>query len=125
MIYQCREVAPKLMTIWFEQEANSPGEAASTYHDNNFPMGLSYIQEDNNGRTLIYFATIEVKDHGEFVSRIYSYGIWRSGGVKIPRKTLSDIATLLNYQHDPNTLIEENWDYEETIEEARMRQCNK
>jgi phosphoribulokinase len=125
MIYQCREVAPKFAIDWFEQEANSPGEAANTYHSNNFPMGLSYIQEDDNGRTFIYFATIEVRDHGIFTSRMYSYGISRSGGVKMPRKTLSDIAKALDYKDDPNTLIEENWDYEESMEEARVRSLIK
>jgi hypothetical protein len=39
----------------------------------------------------------------------------------MPRETLSDIAKVLDYKDDPNTLIEENWDYEETMEEARAR----
>lgn len=121
--YRCRFVAP-MTTGWHSISSTSPEEAANDYHSNECRGGFTGLMFDHNG-THIYFAKIEVEGHGEWVSRVYSYGIWRKGGVRqsFNEPTLQSIAKDLGYEHDPQTLLEEDWECEETMDEARSRRA--
>jgi len=119
--YLCRRVRPVSEDVWHPVEESSPGRAANEYH-------VSYDRYDNycivdenpttHTRQLVYFALIEVKDHGQFISRYFYSHIWRRAGVKVPdtvpfAKKLADIASVLGYDGSPEELLAPGWDEEE------------
>lgn len=119
--FRCRTVLPKLSN-WYVGEAPTPEEAANAFHAENvslLPSCCYTHTEADGGKICIYFARIEVEGHETLVSRVYRYGLWRKGGVKLSTPTLADIAKKLEYKGDPKTLIESGWEFEESMEEAR------
>ncbi len=137
--FLCRFVAParpEQRTI----HASSPEEAAMIFHDENSDVGYAFRHELPDDRVeYIRFARVAVSaaegDGKEeplgkeelLVTRMYNHGIFRKGGV--PRRgtprTLAEIATALDYQDDPATLIEPGWELEETKAEAEERQTRR
>ena len=118
MEYKCRVTKPN-MGEWVVVKANTPEEAANEFHYSNSRYeAITYLPPLNEGGETIYFATIEIDGHGEFVARSFYSGIGRRGGVTRPRITLRKIAEILGWEKDPQELIEPGWEYEETIEEA-------
>jgi hypothetical protein len=122
MRFRCRKTVP-LIGDWIDIDADSPEQAVNDYHlayDSNSIVHAE--EEENGGRHLVLFARIEVEGHGSWVSRIYSYGLWRKGGVKPGQPSLVNIAERLGYMDDPRTLLDPNWDCEESMEDAKRRQ---
>lgn len=126
MLFRCRFLLPK-ESKWFEVDDESPAQAANTCHFDRFELGIGFTEHlPNEGRQHISFARIEVEDHGSWVSRVYKHGIWRKGGVQRPGQlTLVDIARILEYDDDPQTLVAPGWEFEETMEEASARKWGK
>jgi hypothetical protein len=90
MLFKCRTVKPKL-TEWREVEAESPEVAANDFHSKwqLYFDNLKIRMGRGDGRTyLVHFVVVEIEGHGEQVSRIFEYGIWRAGGVKKPEVPL-------------------------------------
>ena len=70
----------------------------------------------------IHFALVEVEHHGSWVSKIYTSGIMRRGGVKArPAVTLVDVAKAVRWERDPSELLEDGWIGEEVPRESRHR----
>jgi hypothetical protein len=110
MIYRCRFVKPKA-SEWFRVEADSPEEAANTFHFDR-GGGLSYRHELEDGKVeYVYFALVETEGFEPVVSRIFWQGIRRVGRFG-HGPTLEDIAKALDYTHHPSTLMDD-WEYEE------------
>lgn len=120
MIFRCRTTIPTMFK-WVGVEAESPEQAASDYHFAHDEGSIRHIVEDADGRHVVLFARIEVEGYGTLISRVYSYGIWRKGGVKVGQPSLADIARKLEYMDDPQTLLEPGWKCEESMEDARRR----
>lgn len=104
---------------WQEIIADSPEQAAQEFHFN-LPFWCSgqrwTVWEDNDTKRYeIYFANIEIENHGNLISRIYNCGIWRRGGIKIKHKpyTLEDVSKSIGWGGDPQDLIKKGWDLEE------------
>lgn len=117
--YRCRIVKPERQsTTWCDVQAYSPEEAANEYHYQ-FPRigmpGAVYVL-DPDFAPAIHFALVEVEGHGCFVSKVYTSGIARRGGVK-PRKrvgpTIAQIAKAIGWEKDPNELLDV-WDGEQS-----------
>lgn len=114
--FRCRVTLPK-ESGWSEIEADTPEEAANSYHcrDLHALPGATYIDLDGEGkrRQIVIFARVEVEGHGSWVSRMYKSGIYRKGGVQVrPNPTLEAIAKAVGYESDPKTLLDP-WDFEE------------
>lgn len=128
MRYKCRTTKPA-ESKWYEIEAASPEQAANDYHTRDLHCLASAsweMKNDDGGKYYIMFALVEVEGHGEWVSRVYKYGIYRKGGVKRPdyrthEQKLKDLATAIGWEKDPAILIEDGWEGEETLEEASAR----
>ena len=121
-IYRCRVLKPE-ESEWFRILAHTPEEAANGVHGRESGHRIKSIpysvDDEQNGHYKVLFALIEVEGYGSFVSRIYSYGIWRKGGVKPwPPQKLETIAKALEWEHPPEALLEPGWAGEETMEEA-------
>lgn len=113
MIYRVRAVRPKT-TDWQDVEAASPEEAASEFQEKFNPAQLSIsLPRKNNGKEVLSLCCVEVEGSGEFISRYFNTGIWRSGGVKPPQRSLREVAKILGWEHDPNELVAEGWPLEE------------
>ena len=119
-IYKCRTIKPKL-TEWREVEAESPEVAANEFHAKYqlyFDNLKLKIETKDKGMYLVHFVVVEIEGHGEQVSRIFEYGIWRAGGVKkpeVPLKTrLKELAEKLGWTHEPEELVAEGWEGEES-----------
>lgn len=61
----------------------------------------------------IHFALVEVEGHGEWVSRVFRYGLWRRGGVvrkgtPTQDQVLAKIAETLGWTHDPRDLLNDD-----------------
>jgi len=125
-MFRCRTVKPEV-SAWVEIEAESPEDAANSYHERDTPKSLTYRHETEGGARVVFigFARIEVEGHGEMVSKVYHHGIWRKGGVKTRAPmTLTMVAEALGYDEDPSTLLDE-WPGEETMEEAEARKSSR
>lgn len=128
MKYHCRVVLPKpeCEGNWIEVEAETPEQAVQEYHFglSVFDQGKSWRVEEGGKAHVIRFARIEVEGWGDCVSRVYHYGLWRKGGVKpLIKPTLKDVADAIEWKGDPEELVEEGWELEETMEEAEARRC--
>ena len=123
MIFQCRVTKPS-ESNWFAQEAGTPEEAANAFHER-YSGTLPSVRHrvtDGDGIFVILFARIEVEGHGEWISRVYVYGIFRGGGVpRRPPMTLQEIAEVVGLSGPPEHLLEPGWVGEETHEEAEAR----
>ena len=108
MLYKCRTTKPT-ESKWYEVEASSPELAANEFHNERIlsVKSLVHVMEDSSGRYLVKFVLVEVEGHGERVSRIFEYGIWRKGGVKTdyrtPEQKLKELADALGYTKPPET----------------------
>lgn len=118
--YRCRRVRPNSEDTWTTVEESSPGRAANEYHAKMFASdSCCFVQPTpDGGKEKVLFAVIEVDGHGKFTSRVYYRGIWRKGGVPLPRKKtddeiLRDIANVLEYTGSPRDLLDPGWDEEE------------
>ena len=125
MNFKCRTVKPR-ESRWFNITAESPEAAANDFHTaySHEVESLRLRMARGEGHYYINFALVEVEGHGEMLSRFYHYGIWRRGMTRpeLPLKTrLADIAQKLGWEHDPQELIAEGWDGEETMHEAEER----
>jgi hypothetical protein len=112
--YTCRAIKP-VQTPWTAIEADSAGEAVNKLH---FQLhgsikALTYRLEHET----VSFLQFEVKTSDEKVerlnSRIFSSGIRRKGGIKRQELTLQEIATQLEHEGDPQTLVAPGWTGEE------------
>jgi hypothetical protein len=117
MKYKCRTTKPR-ESRWFEIEAESPEAAANDFHSDYLHEveSLRLRMEKGSGHYFINFALVEVEGHGEMVSRVYHYGIWRRGAKRPEpplKKRLTEIAQKLGWKRDPKELIVEGWDGEE------------
>ena len=126
MKYRCRMILPKPVGEgnWIEIEAETPEQAIQEYHFRlaTFEQGKSWKVEEGGRVHYIRFARIEVEGWGDSVSRVFHYGVWRRGGVG-PRvkPTLQDVVDAIGWKGEPEELVEEGWDLEETMEEAESR----
>src|SRR3990172_8268581 len=116
--FRCRALKPT-ESEWFTIEAASANDAANSFHKREYPYyvkGFIYLNTtENNGVEKISFALIEVEDYEPVVSRIYSTGIWRMGGVKPYGMTLNNIACELGWKHATEDLLKP-WEGEERWE---------
>jgi hypothetical protein len=118
--YRCRTTVPK-RSPWKEIEAETPLEALQEFHAREVPSGYAgfcHRVEEDGRMHKVYFALIEVEGHEPVISRIYQYGIWRKGAVRSAPPTLREIAKALGWAHPPSELLDEDWEGEETMEEA-------
>ncbi len=117
--YRCRSLVPTA-SEWVEVEGAWDGDAANLYHMkvNLEVPSLRYCHQVDGKTTYIEFMLVEVEGHGEHVSRVFSHGIFRKGGVKLGL-SLREIASRLGYENDPETLVEEGWEGEVSFEQAR------
>ena len=125
MKYRCRTVKPRI-SEWFEVEEETPELAAAEFHfqKDGVVEALAYIVETGpHQQHVVKFVRVEVEGHGAWVSRVYHYGIFRRGGVKpwYPQDRLRQIAQELDWMHKPEDLLEEGWEGEESMEDARAR----
>lgn len=117
--YRCRVVVPVLaVQDWTTVEALSPEEAVQDFHFHHATDGThSLVLTREAPREDVYFARVEVDEHGTWVSRIFKSQIRRKGGVKRQRPTeaqrLVTIAKTLGWEGDPMDLIAAGWDLEE------------
>lgn len=116
IIYRCRFTAPR-QSDWSTVEADSPELAANELHDRDpKTYAIGYEPEPDKPGRRVYFASVEVEGHGEWVSRMYTSSIVRRGGVKSRRAvTLAEIARAIGWQHDPAELLAAGWDGEESV----------
>lgn len=126
--FVCKFVIPE--ASWIETiDAVAPEEAAAEFHYRHGMTGYRYRHEVGNGLEYVYFARVHVAGPDglteTFVSRVYHVGLFRRGGVPVRRpdvpQTLAEIASALGYADAPETLLEEGWLYEETLQEAQTR----
>lgn len=124
MKYVCRLVKPSTLTP-VEVEADSPEEAAQEYFFSRDTSGIAYCRDDlDNGRThpTVWFGRVAVADHGELIARTFRHGLTRRGAVKRGTSiTLTHIAKEIGWEGDPDELISEGWELEETWEQASKR----
>jgi hypothetical protein len=122
MIYRCRMVQPSVEE-WGEVEADSPPLAANEYHLNLNHAGFDLRRVFPDGRIeRVHLALIEVEGHGPFISRLFSTGIFRKGGVHPTETELAAVANKLGWTGPPKELLEDGWDGEETYDDAKKRQ---
>ena len=124
MKFKMRMVKPKA-SPWFDVQGEDRDDAIYNFHarevDGREYAGYRFRVEEKDKKVhYIYFALVEVEGDAEpLVSRIFSYGIWRSGRVATG-PTIQEIAEKLGWTHPPQDLLGE-WDGEETMEEAEVR----
>lgn len=117
MRYKVRFLKP-IQTEYTEIEAEDYKDAIQDLHVIG-TAGRSYIFiDERNGRhEKIHLALMECEGFEPLVSRYFSSGIWRRGGIKLNELTkeqqLKNIAAELGWTHDPNDLIEPGWEKEE------------
>lgn len=116
--FKCRFNVPE-ESPWIEVEESNPGRAANEFHNQREFIGLRWnrIKPDGSRRDTITFAVIEVEGHGEFISRLIKAGLYRGGGVKRPQNSkepLKELANKLGWTKDPNELLTDGWDEEES-----------
>lgn len=124
MKYRCRTTKP-IESEWYDQEAEMPEQAANEFHSDRFDTVRSIqltVHPTPEERYEIHFAGVEVEGHGEWVSRIFRYGIWRRGGVVRAgtptfEQRLAEIVKILGWTHDPMELLDD--DCFEYVEPAR------
>lgn len=111
-VFRCRFVAPKV-SDWSSVEADSPELAANEFHSRDErSWSIAYVPDESNPGARVHFARIEVDGHGELVSRIFTSGIIRRGGVR-SRPSLTDVAKAVGWERNPNELLEVGWEGEE------------
>lgn len=120
MLFKCRTVKPKL-TEWREIDSESPETAANDFHSKwqlYFDNLKLWVGNEKDGHYYIHYVLVEVEGHGEMVSRIFEYGIWRRGKkTETPFKTrLKELAEKLGWTHEPEELVAEGWEGEEPEE---------
>lgn len=113
--FRCRTVRPTV-TPWRDIEAEDYTDAVIEYHYRMTPdregRGLGYNFSPGN---TVYFARVECEGHGELIARTFWKGIVRAGGVKPAHiRTLRDIADAVGWEDDPEGLIADGWDREES-----------
>lgn len=121
--YRCRTLVPEV-SEWKSVLANSPPEAAGDFfYDNADSLKKigHVIEKGGDRREVVHFALVEVEGDKTYVARIFSSGIWRRGGVRMPRPTLKEIAEKLKWGGPAEELIEPGWAFEETYEDATAR----
>ena len=115
--YRCRFLAPR-ETSWEDVSASSPEDAAQKHHDRHRDISVKFCPDPDKGGSRIHFARIEVEGHGDMVSRLYTSGIIRKGGVKNPFLrpliTIEGVVKAIGWQKPPAELLEPGWDGEET-----------
>jgi len=111
-IYRCKFLKPS-EGEWFDVEADSPGEAAMEHH-NRFD-GIGYVfwkPLENGGHEVVRFSSVDVEGDKDYVTRMFSRGIYRKGGFS-RGLTLQEIAKNLDWAHDVNELLGDGWEAEE------------
>lgn len=113
-IYRCRFLKPSVGE-WYDVEADSPGEAALEHH-NRFD-GIGYVfwkPLEGGGQEVVRFASVDVEVDKDYVTRMFSMGIYRKGAFNKNRGlTLQEIAKKLDWKHDENELLGDGWEAEE------------
>jgi len=106
-------------SVWSVVCAESPGEAAQDFH---FcycvTEGYNYHSKKGpDGNPIdVYFVWVEVKGHGQFLSRIFHSGIRRKGGYSrfgSDKEKLEWVAKQLGWKEAPEKLLEPGWECEE------------
>lgn len=116
-VFRCRRLGA---TEWIEVAATSLANAVQAVEVE--PHAYLTVWPDENpdgtGRYAIEFARVEVEGHGEFVVRTFHSGIYRKGGVGLPRAPLAErlaaVAAQLGWRKDPAELIAAGWEGEES-----------
>jgi hypothetical protein len=97
---------------WFEVEATSPEDAAQEVHlRGGRSDSVVYTPSEALPGNKLWFARIEVEGHEPVVSRIYSSGIVRRGGVCSRRThpSIADVARAIGWEYAPEELLAEGW----------------
>lgn len=125
MKYVCNLTKPSMLNP-VEIDADSPEEAAQNYFFSRDSSGIAYRRDDpDNGKShpTPWFGRVAVAGHGEFIVRTFRHGLTRRGGVKRDNSiTLLQIAEAIGWKGDPEELLTEGWDLEETWEQASKRE---
>jgi hypothetical protein len=119
--FRCRVIKPRV-SEWKDVESDCKENAVQDFF---CPISDEYGHRfrhelPDNRREIIHFGLIEVEGHGELLTRTFSSGIWRQGGVKPHHERIEDVAKIIGWEHDPKELLEE-WDNEESWEDASER----
>lgn len=151
MTFHCRTTVPAVSRWYEIEAPTPEEAVASFHygHDELETLRVS-VEEEPGGRYSVAFVLVEVVDHlegedlllgarrvrrveglddghaQELISRVYHMGIYRKGGVKplgwkSTRDRLVEIASLLDWTKDPQALLAEGWDLEETWDDASDR----
>jgi hypothetical protein len=123
--FRCRTVKPEV-SEWGEIMADSPEDAANSYHlreSDSLKNFRYWASTGPNAGHIVLFALVEVEGHETLISRVFSHGIHRRGGVKSNTPTLADIARELGWTGPPEELLDEDdgWTGVETMTEALRR----
>jgi hypothetical protein len=117
--YHVRTVAPHILE-WGMVEGVDVADAVQAYHYS-LPRwssrDLQFLAEDGHPAAAS-FCTVEVKDEGEYVSRIWRFPLVRKGGVLLAsppllRERLEDLATTLGWTKPPWILMDPGWEGED------------
>lgn len=124
MIFKARALRPK-QTDWKEIEGEDPQWIAGEYQIRFGPPSLLARRVEVDGRGIkrvehIRFCVVEVEGFGEFISRYFSTGIFRRGGLKPPGLgELQNIANILRWDDHPDRLLDNGWDHEEGYDRSK------
>lgn len=111
-----------ILTEYEVVEADDYKDAIQDLHIQKGNAGRSYVfvNERNGKCEKVHLALMECSGFEPLVSRYFSSGIWRRGGIQLNKLTkeqqLKNIATELGWTHDLNDLIEPGWEKEEDYE---------
>lgn len=113
--YRCRFTAP-LSSDWRTIEADSPEWAANELHSQDTrTYSIGFTPDPNKRGNIVYFSSVEVEGHGSWVSRMYTSGIVRRGGVKTNRGvSLEDVAKAVGWNGPASELLDPGWDAQES-----------
>lgn len=99
------------LDIWNEVPDGEVGTVVQEWHFKHI-HGFAYHPDPEKPGNSIWFALIEIEGKDPIISRIYTSGIVRIGAIR-RELTLSEIATHLGWEKDPEELLSE-WEGEET-----------
>lgn len=114
MKFRCRTKIPA-ETLWVEIAADDPEQAAMEYFFQHDLVRIVHVRTIEGKRESVLFALVEVEGHGEWIARVFRRDLWRKGGVKLRRQTITieDVARQLGWTGDPEELLSSGWPYED------------
>lgn len=112
--YRCRFVKPAL-SEWktIKSEEADWRFVALEFHDRSSSTGIHHvIRHPDERREDVRFALIEVEGHEAVVTRMFSKGICRRGGIRNDGPGLPAIAQQFGWTHPPEELLGTDWEGE-------------